>query len=638
MSATVRAAGEEKDPPDDHSLVSPYWKLDESDRALGLWQLIRGLPAATGPVLATIWRAAPRHAALIAVMQIVSGLATAFGLLATTGVFEELLAAGPTADRLTAALPSLGMVVGAVVLRGAVDTATAFALARVKPGVARLAEGEVFAASLRVDLSAFDDPTFYDRMHRARDQGLVHISMAVDTQLEMIGAAMAVVAASGGLLILHPALLPVLVVGVLPEGWAVLRSARLRYRYINSTVTMRRRIEMITDLAAERGSAAEIRSCQAQGFLLNEYGQLADPLRRQQVRVGMGEARTRAVGRALTGIATTVTFVALGVLLRAGWIPLAVAGTAVIAVRSVTGALGRLVLATNRLFEQSLYVADYQRLLDDASSRAPAAGGRAAPATPGRVTLENVSFCYPAERDDRAALRDINLTIEAGQTIALVGANGSGKTTLAKILAGLYPPTSGQIAWDGVDLAEFDPGSVADRIVMVMQNPVRWPHTARVNVRVGRHDRLDPGDRTLRTAATLAGADEVVAGLPDGWDSLLSRYFRGGLELSGGQWQRLAVARGLFRDAPLLIWDEPTAPLDAKAEFAVYESLRTLAHGRTVILITHRLASVRNADQICLLHQGELVERGTHDELMARTGRYAEMYELQARMHAPLLG
>jgi ATP-binding cassette, subfamily B, bacterial len=168
---------------------------------------------------------------------------------------------------------------------------------------------------------------------------------------------------------------------------------------------------------------------------------------------------------------------------------------------------------------------------------------------------------------------------------------------------------------------------------MVQQNPVRWPQDARTNVRVGRSDRVDPGDHALHAAAARAGADQVVAGLSRGWRTLLSKYFRGGTELSGGQWQRLAVARGLFRDAPVLIWDEPTAPLDAKAEYAVYESLRAIAAGRTVVFITHRLASVRNVDQIYLLHEGRVVERGMHAELLSLGGRYAELCTLQDRMY-----
>ncbi|MFI7708212.1 ABC transporter ATP-binding protein [Nonomuraea sp. NPDC049480] len=618
----------------DVELVLPYYQLDNADRDAGLLQIVRRLPAAVRPVLAMIARAAPRQAAGIAALQIVSGLATMFGLLGTTGVLQRLFTTGLTEHRVADALPALAVVAGAYALRGAADAGTALLHAQVTPAVRRLAEGELFAAGLQVKLAAFDDAAFYDRMHRARDHGLFHIQRVVDNLVEMLGAALAVAAASGSMAVLHPVLLPVIAVGVLPQGWAVLRSARLAYLHMTRTVTMNRRVQMITDLATERSPAAEIRACQAEAFLTDEYARVADALCEQDVRVGVEQARTQAAGRTITGLANGCTLAALGTLLWAGWVPLAVAGAALIAVRTVSTALGRLVTASNQLFEQGLYVTDYQRFLADAASRTPARTGRAAPVAPGRVTLSDVEFRYPGNPDARPALRGVNLTLHAGQIIALVGENGSGKTTLAKIIAGLYAPTAGRVDWDGVDLRELDPKTVHDRIVMVMQEPVRWPHTARVNVRAGRHDRDDPGDRALREAATSAGADAVVAGLPHGWDTLLSKYFHGGTELSGGQWQRLAVARGLFRDAPLLIWDEPTAPLDARAEFAVYESLRRLAHGRTVILITHRLSSVRNADQIYLLHEGAVVEHGTHDGLLGESGRYAELYALQERMHA----
>ncbi|GAA3815819.1 ABC transporter ATP-binding protein [Sphaerisporangium flaviroseum] len=618
---------------DDAQMASPYWSLDEAGGDIGLGRMFRRLPATTGAVLAIIARAAPRHAVTVLVLQIASGAATAFGLLATAGVLEELLAAGTAAGQVTAALPMIAVVVGTYVLRGAVDTAVASAHARVTPAVRRMAEGELFEAGLRVELAAFDDAGFYDRMQRARDRGLFHLGSAVDNLVELIGAALAVAAALTGLAVLHPALLPVLALGVLPAGWTVQRSARLSYAHMTRTVTLNRRVRMITELGTERRPAAEIRACQAQDFLLREYAEVADPLRDQEVRVGIGMVRAHAAGRVLTGLATGATFLALALLLRAGWIAPAVAGAAVMAVRSATGALGRLVVAGHQLLEQGMYVTDYQGFVADAESRGHGAPTRPAPAAPRLVALRDVGFHYPGGSGTPPALKGVDLEVRAGQTIALVGENGSGKTTLAKIIAGLYTPTAGQVSWDGVDIAEMDPRSVADRIVMVLQEPIRWPHTARANVRAGRHDRDDPGDVALREAAELAGADTVVAALPLGWQTLLSKYFRGGLELSGGQWQRLAVARGVFRDAPLLIWDEPTAPLDAKAEFAVYESLRRLAAGRIVILITHRLASVRNSDRIYLLHQGEVVEEGTHDQLIAGSGRYAEMYALQAQMY-----
>jgi ABC-type multidrug transport system fused ATPase/permease subunit len=225
----------------------------------------------------------------------------------------------------------------------------------------------------------------------------------------------------------------------------------------------------------------------------------------------------------------------------------------------------------------------------------------------------------------------VSLTVRRGEVLALVGENGSGKTTLAKLMAGLYTPQRGRIRWDGVDLAGIDQDSLCDRVAVVLQDPARWPLTARHNVTIGRPERADADDGVLLDAvAAAASADAVVAGLPYGWDTLLSKKFAHGQDLSVGQWQRIGVARALYRDAPLLICDEPTAALDARAEAAVYESLRRLAAGRTVVLITHRLASVRHADQIAVLHRGRLVELGDHDALMAAGGRYAELYTLQA--------
>lgn len=620
----------EEDDPRDGALVTPHWQLDD-DAATAPRRVLRGLPSATWPVLAMIRQAAPLPALAVAVMQVVSGLAAAFGLFATTGVLTELLASGPTTERVLAALPNLLLVGAAFGLRGAMDVGVSLAHARITPAVRRLAEERLYAAGLAADLTAFDDSRFHDRLHRARDRGLFYLERAADNLVELLGAVLGIVAATGSLAVLHPILVPVLLLAVVPDGWAVQRAAKLAYASVGRTVVLARRVQMVAGLATEREPAAEIRAYQAEPFVLHEYRVAADPLRDEDVRLATAQARVRGVGRALAGLGLATTYVVLGGLVRFGWVPLAVAGTAVISIRVATTALNRLVLAANQLVEQGMYVADYQEFLASAA-RSAQRDGVDAPIDPGRVTLDRVTFHYPGSA--RPAVRDVSLAIEPGETIALVGENGSGKTTLAKLIAGLYPPTSGAVRWDGHDIALVDRGQVADRVMMVLQDPVRWPHTARVNVRVGRHDRPDPDGLAVLGAARQAGADEVVDQLPDGWHTLLSKQFRGGVELSGGQWQRLAVARGLYRDAPLLIWDEPTAPLDAKAEFAVYESLRALAEDRTVVLITHRLASVRHADRILLLHEGRLVEEGTHAELLALGGRYAELSELQSRMYA----
>lgn len=611
---------------------NPYWRLDEGAGTLSLPRLLRRLPASLRPVVRVIRHAAPRAAVVILLLQLASGASFALGLLATTGVLEELFATGPTAERVADALPALLLVVTAFSVRGLLDTGVALAHARIVPAVRRTAEEQLVHSGLRVGLEAFDDPEFYDRLHRARDRGVYYLERATDNMVELVGAAFAVLAAVGSLGVLHPVLVGVLALSVLPEGWAVVHAARLGYANMTRTVTLNRRADMLSDLATERESAAEVRACQAESFVRAEYRAVADLLQEQEVAVGVGQARVKAVGRALSGLAIGATIVLLGLLLQAGWVPLAVAGTALIAIRSAAAALGRLVLAANLVFEQGLYVADYEEFRDDAARRSRPPTGRSAPADPAVIELRGIGFRYQGA--DRDALTGVDLTIHRGQVVALVGENGSGKTTLAKVITGLYRPDAGRICWDGVDIAGLDPASVGDRVGMVAQLPLRWPHDARTNIRLGRPGRDDPDDIALRAAAAFAGADEVVAGLPDGWRSLLSKYFHGGTELSGGQWQRIAVARGLFRDARLLVLDEPTAALDAKAEWAVYESLRRLAAGRTVVLITHRLGSVRNADRIYLLHQGELTEQGTHDELMATGGRYAELYRLQADMYA----
>ncbi|HEX5671675.1 MAG TPA: ABC transporter ATP-binding protein, partial [Acidimicrobiia bacterium] len=230
------------------------------------------------------------------------------------------------------------------------------------------------------------------------------------------------------------------------------------------------------------------------------------------------------------------------------------------------------------------------------------------------------------------ALTNVSLHVEAGEVVALVGENGSGKSTLAKLLAGLYRPSHGRITWDGVDIGDVDQVEFSHQVAVIFQDFLRYHLSASDNIGLGRFEAAGDRDQIVE-AADQAGAHEMVNKLPAGYETLLGPEFLGGVDLSTGQWQRMALARAFFRNAPFVILDEPTSSLDAKAEHELFERIRSLLKGRTVLLISHRFSSVRTADRIYVLHEGEVVEDGTHHELMAAGGRYSEMFSLQAEAY-----
>ncbi|UBU11850.1 ABC transporter ATP-binding protein [Nonomuraea gerenzanensis] len=603
---------------------SEWYAHTDKMAEVGFLAIATKLPSLIRQAMRMAWRASPRDTLATVVLNLLGGLFTAFGLLATTGVLTALFSEGPTPDRVTAALPSLALVAGAAVLRTSMQAGAGWAQARLDPQVTRLTEERLYGLTSQVSLAAFDDPEFHDALQRARLRGVAMADSVVTCTIDVVTGCVGIVAVAGVLGVLHPVLLPLLLLAVLPDAWAAVRSARMQYATMYSLIPANRRKWIIAQLLAEREPAAEVRAFTMRGFLLRMYDAVAKAEQDVMLRLARRQTVARLAGEALGGLGAALVYVALGVLLAIGAIPLAVAGTAVLAIRSAQGSLGQLMFSTNRLYEEGLYFTDFLDFCADAERRIPADRPTPIPDSFERITATDVAFTYPGAATP--ALRGVSIEIKRGEVIAFVGENGSGKTTLAKILAGLYEPDTGTVRWDDTDLRQVSPEALRSRTAVIAQDHTRWPLTARYNITMG----TDKGEPALHAAATVAGADEVIADLPHGYRTLLDRRFKDGHELSGGQWQRIAVARGFHRDADLLICDEPTAALDARAEHALFERIRHHADGRTVLLITHRLASVRYADRIYVLDHGLVTEEGDHDTLMALDGLYADLYTLQA--------
>ncbi|MEW9552412.1 ABC transporter ATP-binding protein [Nonomuraea sp. NPDC050783] len=604
--------------------ISDWYPHADTMTEVGFPAIARRLPALIRQALGIAWTASRRDTLATIALSLLGGVFTAFGLLATTGVLTALFSQGPTPDRVMAALPSLAVVAVSATLRSAVGAGAGWAQARLTPQISRATEQRLYGLTSHVELVAYDDPEFHDALERANNRGAVVADSVVTEALDVVTAAIGICATAGVLGVLHPVLLPLLLLAVLPDAWAAVRGARMRYATMYGLIPTRRHKWIVGDLLAERSPAAEVRSFTMRSFLLRLYDAVARAEQDLMLRLARRQAVARVLGEALGGIGTGLVYVVLGLLLAGGAIPLAVAGTAVLAIRSAQQSLNNLMFATNRLYEQGLYFTDFLEFCADAERRLPRAGRLPVPGGFERIAVRDVTFTYPGSATP--ALRGVSLEIRRGEVVALVGENGSGKTTLAKILAGLYAPAGGTVHWDDTDLADVDPEALRRRTAVIAQDHTRWPLTVRDNITMG----TDRGRPALERAAAVAGADEVVAGLPLGYRTLLDRRFAGGQELSGGQWQRIAVARGFHRDADLLICDEPTAALDARAEHALFERIRAHAEGRTVILITHRLASVRYADRIYVLEHGGIAEHGSHEALMRNDGLYADLYTLQA--------
>ena len=425
----------------------------------------------------------------------------------------------------------------------------------------------------------------------------------------------------------HPLLVLGLVVTMAPLAWSNMTGGRDYYRNAVRRTPRRRIISYLQFLLTMLDSAKETRAFGLGPYLLARHGELYDEELAEFRRV-VSQRQRREVLATLAGSivnAAAVVFILWLHFSQRISLPEAIAASG--ALLLLLPRIGNLVSAIGLMHENALFVEDLWSFLAVEPKQSTPISTEPVPSTFQTLRVEDLSFSYPNRPEP--VLDHVSLEIALGETVAVVGENGAGKTTLAKLLCRLYDPDGGTISWDGRDIATCDPDELRARIAVIFQDFVRYELAAKDNIGFGDLASLDDLDAIVE-AARHAGADEFIDDLPEGYETRLGRRFHKGHDLSIGQWQRLALARAFFRDAPLVIMDEPTASLDARAESELFQTMGELFHDRAVLLISHRFSSVRMADRIYVLQDGEIAESGTHDELMASGGLYAELFSLQA--------
>ncbi|GHE97545.1 ABC transporter permease [Amycolatopsis deserti] len=479
----------------------------------------------------------------------------------------------------------------------------------------------VLDTTARADLVTYESAGFATSLERVQQNALTRPFAVTTALLGLTGSLLGVVTMSAVLIGVEPLLVPILLAAGLPAVLLARWASRTEFAFAHRLTPLFRRRNYLRQLLTQRPYAAELRAFHSTKPLRARHGELNAGINgalRQQVR-----RRQVIAGLTTVGVALSLTAALLAIigLVRSGRIDLPAAGAAAIAVRLLSSQLGTLFTSIGGLLESAPFLADLERFV--ASAPRSAAAGAKRPLRQG-VVLRDISFRYPEQ--ERPAVDSVDIEIGAGEVVALVGENGSGKTTLAKIVAGLYDPDLGTRRWDGTDAPAAD---IRASVTVIFQDFVRYQMTLRDNITISDGDR--PADEeSVHDAARRAGVLGVTRELPHGLDTMLGRDLDEGFDLSGGQWQRVALARALYRDTSLVVLDEPAAALDPRAEHELFTDVRAMLGGRAALLISHRFSSTRMADRIYVLDAGRVVECGTHDELMARAGQYAELYRLQS--------
>lgn len=577
--------------------------------------------------LGLVWRVSPRLTSAFAVLVLVSAAIGPAIALAGKRIVDAIVAH----DR-RAALVWVAAELGLVALQATNSRVSGLVRTILGSRLGNDINVAILERAQKLELRHFEDPEFYDRLVRARREAssrplqlVTEAFSLVQSTLTLLGYGVLLVRFSGWVVVL-------LALATIPAAIAESRYAKQSFRIRNWRSPEGRRLNYLEFILANDEHAKEMKLFGLGPLFLGRYKALSEKFLAEDTALAV----RRTIVTHLLSLLATLTFYGayawMAVLAALARISLGNMTMYVFAFRQGQSAFQSILGGISSIYEHNLYMSNLFAYLDaeldelplpaTPTARLPAEGERG-------IRLVDVSFRYPGS--EKWILRHVDLFVPAKQSIAIVGQNGAGKTTLIKLLTRLYRPTEGHIFLDGKDLADWDEAALRSRFGVVFQDFNEYQLTARENVGVGAVSRIEDGERIARSV-DQGGARPVIDGLKEGIDTQLGRWFADGSDLSGGQWQKIALARGFMReDADILVLDEPTAALDAEAEHAVFERFQELTKDRTTIIISHRFPTVRMADRILVVEKGEIVEDGTHAELVRREGTYARLYGLQAR-------
>jgi ATP-binding cassette subfamily B protein len=481
------------------------------------------------------------------------------------------------------------------------------------------------AASL--DLLAYEDPVFYDRLERARVQATDRLGM-IQAIGRLVQLCITTLTLSVSIMLFSPWLMLLLIVGVIPAFIGESHFAFLGYAKNFRQTPIRRQLDYLRVLGGSKEAAKELKLFGLRKFLRERFTRLSDEIYQENVAL----SRRKLIAGSLLSVVGTMGYYAAYVFVI--WRTIAGA----LSIGTLTFLAGAILQASSNIqqifstlagiADQALFLTDLLAFFEMRATIRSRPNALPAPRPIVRgFEFRNVSFHYPGS--SRLILDGMNFQLRSGERVALIGENGQGKTTIVKLITRLYDPSEGEILLDGVDLREYDLEDLHREMGVIFQDFMRYEMTARENIAVGRIEEID-NPELLQEAARKSLANYVVGRLAGGYEQMLGRRFDQGVDLSGGEWQKVALARAYLRDAQLLILDEPTAALDARSEFEVFRRFSELTAGKMALFISHRFSTVRTADRIVVLDNGKVVEEGSHDQLASLGGRYAEMFEMQA--------